>query len=301
MSVRARRGHPTTLSSAAVASVVASSLAAALVWSWQGVSPWTHDRAALALLWASARPDRPISVASPGPHVLSRSELLSNLSIHAPRTSPPAALLHVPMLPAGRYRVEVEPQSPQLLTLSLGPDAWPYATWSANAQPPHTFVAAFPIWTARITTPPIDEQQLRVVLRPIDVWPARTNNHIVARHATPYGPLIVYSLDQSSYPEPDGLWLGGNRDSVLAITDREGHAQAARARLEAGDAPVTITVTNDAGWRHELSLAAHDQQSIEIPTTSDGQPRPLRFTVTGGFMAPNGRRLGVWVSFEPHE
>lgn len=294
--VRVRRATPLPL--AAATSVVACSLASALVWSWRDVSPWTESRAELALLLAGGSRWLPTTLMVPGPGVVSRTELFSTVSISAPRSQPPSALLHVPMLPAGRYRIDVDPASPRALTLELGQNAWRFATWTADASTSRTFVTAFPTWAARVTMAEDDARPPRVRLQPLEVWPVHGGRGELAWRATPYGPLVVYSLDRSSYPEGGGLWLAANRESVLAIGDREGREHAARLHFEAGEAPVTITMTNDAGWRAELALGPGDRGRVETPAAATGRPRPLRFAVNGGFLAPDHRGLGVWLTVE---
>lgn len=296
------RGRPSSpgLSSAVGVSMAACSFAAAQVWASREVSPWTSDRAQLAILAAGGRNDSGPALMSPGPRVVPRTDLFSSLSISAPRSDPPAALLHVPMLPAGRYRIELEPgssTSPQpTLELALGLNAWPLETWTAADDGP-TFVTAFPAWAARVTSAE-GHATPTVRLRPLDVRSSPSADDALAWHVTPYGPLVVYSLDRSSMPERGGLWLGADRESVLAVSDRQGHAQPVRWLVEAGPAPVVLEATDDREWTAALTLDAGQRGTMETPT-GVLQPVPIRFVVRGGFSAPDGRRLGVWVSVEP--
>jgi hypothetical protein len=288
----------------AASTIIGLSMTVAAIWSWRGVSPWTPDRAQLELLLSAGAGRRPIAVMSPGPRLVSMQELVSTLSIAAPRPHPPAALLHVPFVPAGRYRIEVEPDvshaTPPRFVLELGRDAWPFVEWDPSREPPPAFVLPFPLWAVRVTSPGADAVNATGVrLRPIDVAGHDGGMPPLAWTATRYGDLVVYSLDRGSFPERGGLWLGGDRDVALAISDVEGFPRAARLQLEAGPSPVRVDVSNEHGWRVQVALEPGARETIDVSARAGGAPRPLRFRVGGGFAPGDGRWLGVWVSASP--
>lgn len=299
---RLRPETPVGLSSAAAMTIAACGLAAGVVWAMRPHSPWTFDRGQMALLAAAGDHRFGPALMSPGPRPATRTALATSLSIRAPRPEPAGALLHVPMLPAGRYRISAESRplaSPPTLALALGQDAWPFATWVASGEGP-TFQSAFPVWAARVTAPGSDPHTVDVDVRlhPLEIA-ADSSRRPLAWRVTPYGALVVYSLDRSSHPEQGGLWLGADRDSVLAAADREGRARPVRWHLEAGEAAVRVDASDDDGWTSTRVLSAGVRDTLEPPVSADGQPRPLRFTVRGGFQSRDGRRLGVWVSVGP--
>ncbi|MCA1583907.1 MAG: hypothetical protein LC791_03730 [Acidobacteria bacterium] len=289
---------------AAAALLVVLTLTPALVWQWRGISPWTPDRAQMALLTAAGHSRRPTALAMPGPRLVSRQRLVSQLSIGLASARPPAALLHVPMAPAGRYRIEVVPRTEGLttshrLTLALGRNAWPWAEWDATTGAPPIFTLAMPVWAIRVTTDdPTRPDAPAVRLRPLDVQPDPTGDGELAWTVTPYGDVVVYSIDLGSYPERGGLWLAGDRTVALAVSDREGGSRAARLHLEAGSAPVTVAISDDEGWQSVQALAPRARGQIDAPGHATGTPRPIRFGIRGGFAAADGRWLGVWVSVE---
>jgi hypothetical protein len=41
------------------------------------------------------------------------------------------------------------------------------------------------------------------------------------------------------------------------------------------------------------------QGALDVPARPDRVPRLLRFSVKGGFIAADGRQLGVWVQADP--
>jgi hypothetical protein len=120
-----------------------------------------------------------------------------------------------------------------------------------------------------------------------------------ARRVTRLGALDVYGLDDSAYPEADGLWTGGNRPVSLLLAATAGYA--VRLDLTAGPADVSVDVA--AGTRRErVSLQAGGTSGIEIGRVDPLAPLAVTITTEGGFparmlRAGDSRTLGVWVTF----
>ena len=95
----------------------------------------------------------------------------------------------------------------------------------------------------------------RVVVEPLSIVPARARlTDLVARRAVRYEGASVFFLDDRSFAEPDGFWVGGSRQSTFVV-------QADRPQpsvdLHLRNAPVDNRLTLESGqWREELTLAA---------------------------------------------
>ena len=125
----------------------------------------------------------------------------------------------------------------------------------------------------------------------------------IARRAVRYEPAFVYFLDERSFPEPQAFWVGGSRDSTVVV-------QPVPARrtlvLTLRNAPVENRVTLESrGWEKVLTMAAGEEQRIEIPVVPGAEAVPLRITASSGFRpsevdagSRDERFLGVWVKVE---
>jgi hypothetical protein len=293
------RGAPRQWAAAAILSVGWLTIGAAAAWTWRGVSPWTPERAKLAALQAAGRGWHEVGLMRPPLRLTPPRMLLSGLSIESPRHGRSPASLHVPFVPAGRYRVESRPTWPsaanqdRTFTLELGREAWPIATWHARKDQGADFVLPVPIWAVRVTSPQPEPESWRVLLRPLDVRPTAIDGF--AWRATLYGDVVVFGMDLSSYPEQAGLWLGGDRRSTMIVVDRDGRSVPVRLELEAGPAPVTVSLKH-GDWRSGVALPAGARTQIDVPSSPGGDAALLTADVEGAFTANDGRRLGTWLS-----
>jgi hypothetical protein len=277
-------------------------LAAAAVWEWREVSPWTPDRAKLAAVRAAGRGWHEVGLTRPPLRLTPPGTLFSGLSIESPRSGrPPPASLHVPFVPAGRYRVESRaaessafPQN-RTFALELGRDAWPITSWHAGKDEGPAFVLPVPIWAVRVTSPQPALDAWRVLLRPIEVRATAIDGF--AWRATRYDDLIVFGMDLSSYPEQGGLWLAGDRRSTMVVVDRDGRSVPVRLELEAGRASVVVALEHGE-WRTVVALAAGARTHIDVPSSVGGDATLLAADVEGGFTADDGRQLGAWLRVE---
>ena len=143
-----------------------------------------------------------------------------------------------------------------------------------------------------------------LVIEPLKVTPAAQSfTTEIARRAVRYEPAFVYFLDDRSFPEPQAFWVGGSRDSTVVV-------QPVPARrtlvLTLRNAPVENRVTLESrGWEKVLTMAAGEEQRIEIPMAPGAEAVPLRITASSGFRpsevdagSRDERFLGVWVKVE---
>jgi len=216
------------------------------------------------------------------------------------RETPP--LFAVPPLPAGEYRVSVTAGAPGgWVMLGIARDQFALTTLQLPAEP-ITFRFPLPVRgllirgdeEARHTVERVNIEPLRV-LRPFE----RLTGDM-GRRAVRYGGTIVYFLDERTYPEPGGFWVGGMRDTAVVLQpDTARTSVAVRVR----NAPVDNEVTLEAaGVSQTVRLAPGEEQQIEIPVDRSRGGAVLRVKTTAGFRpseheesSRDHRFLGVWV------
>ena len=114
---------------------------------------------------------------------------------------------------------------------------------------------------------------------------ARTPPAGEARRVSRYGPVTVYSMDDASHPQGDGLWTGGHRPLRLLLAADPGVA-AIDVQIEAGPAAVALSVTSPAS--NQIALAAGERRHVQFAMPAAGWPIDLGLEVRGGV-----RRAGL--------
>lgn len=271
---------------------------AVIGWSWRGATPWTPGVAAHTLLRALAAPDLVVAASAWPPAVVQATQLASRLRVTTPESLPLSRplLLYVPNLPAGDYRLHATPRAAGTpgarLSLELGRDAAPFATWPAGSPPPPLSLVT-DLHSLRVT----GDLDADLWLEPVTLRrPALAGQ---ARRVTRLGDIVMYSMDDSSYVENMGAWIGGDRATEMLLTV----APAARlsARLEAGPARVQVRLDGEWGTR-QLTLDPH--VSAVVPLSVAETAIRMRVTVEGSFPARDlgnpgdSRLLGVWIGFD---
>jgi hypothetical protein len=266
----------------------------AVAWRQRDEPPWTPGRGQLRLLQAAASPFWTTAMTGPWPLVVSRDTLVSALDIAMPADAAASTLLHLPFVPAGRYRIHVEPPprgagappAPSL-DLELGRDARPYATWPADAPDrAPAFVLAAPIWSVRVAAHGQERPWTGAVrLQPLLVTPASVPGFAV--RATRYADLVVYALDTYSRAEADGLRLTTDRTAHLLVTDLSGEAVSYALTLTSDTAGMTVRVERGAFNRTVHIEDADREVRIAVPA-ADGAADPV-VTVTASDEVQSGR------------
>lgn len=279
-----------------MAALFALTASATAGWSLRGVTPWTPARAQLALLARLATTD--VGVTGPRPRLIDADDLARRLTLRTPETAPGGGdwQLYLPEVPAGVYRLRTSrpPSESHPLTVELGRDAWPYLTWTTSGTAPSLRLATA-VHSIRVPNRTAVEGQT-TWLEPLEA--PRATPLPPARRVTRFGDIDVYGLDDSSYPEPDGVWLGGNRTSSLVLS--ASGPRMLMATLTAGPAPVAVDVTR-GDERHTVDLAAGVTQVVPLGPVGPDAPMLLGLTTRGGFPARllregDGRTLGAWLA-----
>jgi hypothetical protein len=142
---------------------------------------------------------------------------------------------------------------------------------------------------------------LRVVVEPVSIVPARARlTDLVARRAVRYEGASVFFLDDRSFAQPDGFWVGGSRQSAFVVqTDR----LQPSLELHLRNAPVANRFTLESGqWREELALEPGEERHVKLPLGPGQRAVLVTATSTSGFRpsetSPDSRDdrfLGVWI------
>ena len=301
MSARRAWDMPARWTAASIALMAWLSLGALAGWSLRHVDAATPSRASLTMLHAAPRPWLASGLTIWPPGLLARDAALGRIVVRAGRDDREALQLHVPAVPAGRYEVEVRSDAAVRAKgwqVELGRDAWPLEGWAVNgsgASPPLTL--AVPVRAIRVLGPPAD-----VLLRPLAVSRDGTAQvPFTAWRAHRWGDRMVYERDGSAVAERGGLWLRGDRETDLLVTDVDGAPAPAEILVESGPGRVDVHLSLGV-WSTALSLEPGERRAVLVPAAPPALHQ-LAIDVRGGFTASelrpgsrDDRRLGVFVS-----
>ena len=204
-------------------------------WRVAGAEAWTPGAAALAVVQdASQRGIAGLGIETLRPRRV--DGLIAGLRLRTPESVPlqPPVLLHVPDLPAGDYdvRTESDGAAPATLQVELGREAWPFATWALGEAAP-SFSLPTALHSVRVLGTPPAGTTVWLAPRRLTAQPVPGT----ARRITRQGELAVISMDDDSYPEPAGVWTGGNRSTRLLITAESRRRQVRSRCASSPDRP----------------------------------------------------------------
>jgi hypothetical protein len=208
-------------------------------------------------------------------------------------------------LPAGHYVVEPRAQEAAgRVTIGIGREHVPIRTATLSPGMPPIDLS-FPVDVRALAVYGDAEAEAsgvsfairpRAVVRPAGAGPG------FAQQARRYGRATVYFMDDRSFPEPPGFWVGGGRDSTVVLQPDEPRG---RVGVRLRNAPVPNQVALESGgWREILPLSPGEVRALAVPLDPAGHAR-LRLTVSGGFRpseheagSNDTRFLGVWLELE---
>jgi len=276
--------------------LVAAAVAASAGWRLTGRTPWTTDGAALALVQRAADGRGGVGLGLDSWRPRSTDALVAGLRLRTPESVPvrPPMLLYLPNVPAGRYAVRTAASGgvATRLWLELGRDAWPFVEWTLS-QPPPSITLHTAVHSLRV----IGEAPMgtAVWLEPRGLGGLPFE---LARRVTRYGDLAVYSMDDDSYADPEGIWAGGNRATRLLVAPPDN--RPIELTVAAGPASVAVTLPGRALLGE---LAPHERRVIRLDAAGPASVIDLRVAVRGGFPAAalgapsDSRTFGVRLSF----
>jgi hypothetical protein len=249
------------------------------------------------------------------PSRLSRNHVLGRILIAPDRryTTPAGSgrrdrpLLALPAMPAGTYRVQPRTRGPGgVLMIGIGADQFALRTETLTF-PPSPIDITFPVDVRALMVRGDEDAQRSVreiVVEPIEtIRPDARLTAVMARRAVRYAAVAVFFLDERSFPEPQGFWLGGGRDSSFVVQpDRP----VSSVRFELRNAPVNNAVVVEAGaWRTGFDLAPREDRVVDVPVDPVRGAALVRIAAASGFrpseVEPGSRDqrfLGLWVRVE---
>jgi hypothetical protein len=155
-----------------------------------------------------------------------------------------------------------------------------------------------------------DEQARRVMreltIEPVSIVPpSQRLTSEYARHAVLYPTATVFFLDERSFPEPDAFWVGGARQSTVAV-QATAPFPPPPITLIVRNAPVENRVVLQSGaWREEMQLAPGEERQVIVPADNPPGTALVTVTTSAGFRpsaidpkSRDDRFLGVWIQVE---
>jgi hypothetical protein len=206
-------------------------------------------------------------------------------------------------VPAGTYRLTVTRHGAGegLLMAGVGNDQFAIVT-----QPIAAFDAGLELHLpagARMLTVRADESArdeldgVALQLVAIDRAPQTRD---AARRAVRYEGGIAFFLDDRSFPEPSGFWVGGRRETRVVLLPDAGRAVVSMVLRNSGADNI---VTLDAGGREEdIALTPGEERRVELPLERNRGSALVRIRSSAGVRpsehdpgSRDSRLLGVYV------
>lgn len=121
-----------------------------------------------------------------------------------------------------------------------------------------------------------------------------------AAAAKRYGDLIAYFVTDRQFPEPNGIWIRPDSESVV-IVQPDAPCASLTLTLRNGPYENGVDVRTDRGTER-LALAPGEERVLDVPLTAGARAAALAFRVARWFRpaevdpdSDDVRRLGVWV------
>lgn len=222
---------------------------------------------------------------------------------------PAGALLWVPRVPAGRYRIWFETRKPGAavdVAFVIGRGDTPADVWRLD-QPLAGSTSrdvVLPRLARSIAIRGDEASQTAigaVTIEPLEVSGKDAQAGAPIMAARRYGATLVMGLGETAYLEPPGIWTVGQGTADLLVTGAAG-SSSQRLVVRAGGS-ATGVVLECGPWRQTFALAAGATREVEFPLPAD-PATPLRVTADGGFRpalvepgSTDMRLLGVWLEF----
>ena len=316
---RAQRLRPVVFHTLAIGTMaVVAMTASSIVWALEGERGRSTVPSQLQLIQSIAANRRAAAVQLNPLSLVAAPNLPGRLQLELTRTAGGrpgggnSTLFALPPLPAGEYRLKLHATSPRgwvMIGIARDPrDPFALRTLQLPAEP---IDLRFPL-PVRTLVVRGDEDAWRVVrgltIEPLAIASERERlSADMARRGVRYGASTVYLLDDRIFPEPDGLWVGGGRDTALVVQPDAGSGALA---LRLRNAPVQNRVTVTAGaWRQVYQMAPAEELEIKVPLDPARDGGLLHIESSAGFTpaqqdpaSRDQRYLGVYVKLlEPSE
>jgi hypothetical protein len=289
-------------------------LSVAIVWRVEGVDGQSPASAGMNLLHTVADSGRLVAVDLGRLGLEPAGDLVQKMELRlepAARGAGPAredrGLFVLPAIPAGEYQLRIEENGSRgwlMAGIGAGRDQFALIT-----EPVDAFDEGV---TLRL---PVDVRALIVrgdegaragvrslLVRPLSIRRrAERLTDDVARRAVRYAGGNVFFMDDRSFPEPAGFWIGGGRSSSVVVQPKVLRSAVA---IEVRNGAVANTVRVTSGrWNEELRLSPGESRRLEVPVDPSRGAALVSFDSASGFR-PNAvdpssrdtRVLGVWIA-----
>jgi hypothetical protein len=308
---RALRTRGAFAAAAGAVYAVAAMAAITIVWTVNGVQGRIDAPAQLHLVRRLGTERHALLLQLPALRRLDVGAVLSQIRIEpAPSTTLGGAgpndrpLYQIPSVPAGSYRVT--PHGPNLggwLMVGIGRDQFSLQS-GPLAGSPDPIILDFPV-NVRAIVVRGDEQARRsihdITLEPLSVVvPGAQLTGRPALRAVKYGGATAFFLDDRSFPEPEGFWVGGARTSDVVL---QPDWPAAQVRLLMHNGPTPNQASLRSGkWHLDVPLDPGEERTIAVPLDAVRGALALNIRVASGFRpaaldarSRDTRFLGVWL------
>jgi hypothetical protein len=214
-------------------------------------------------------------------------------------------------LPAGTYDIAVQfsdrpPDRPLPLSLQIGRNGPPLQTWTMQPQPRER-------WQTTLWLPvdagfvglrgPVEFERAieSITITPIAVVDAGARPLVpVVLAAANYQAASVYFHDEQLYPETQGFWTIGGRETHVTVAAPPGRQGPVVVRMHPGAKANTVTLST-FGWLKRFDLVPGQAVEVELPQFASGVV-PLTIDAETGFyprdidpQSTDRRFLGAWV------
>jgi hypothetical protein len=306
-----RRWQTHLATAAVLVFALAASVAAAVTWVAEDVPGRLTTPSQLDALRRLSDERRLLIVTLSPPARLARQDVAQRLTLVPELSTVPGGagrndrpLFSIPAVPAGEYRVRpVLRGSAGWLMIGIGRDQFAIRTVPLEAAQP-SLTVTLPVDVRALIVRGDEDARRNVAglrIEPIRlVMPEDRLTHGQARQGVRYRAATMWFLDDRSFPEPEGFWVGGARASEMVLQPDTAHP---RELLVLRNGAVENTVLIETrGWREEMHLGAGEERTVQIPSEPARHATWLRITTSAGFTpstvdstSRDQRFLGVWV------
>ncbi|MGB2714991.1 MAG: hypothetical protein WBC51_12475 [Vicinamibacterales bacterium] len=302
------RGQPVVLAWALAVAVMA---AATIGWALRGIDGRSVVPAQLQLLRAIAASPTALLLDLHPTRIVERSSVMHQLRLEvtrplaAGRGGRDSTLFQLPRIPAGQYRLVPPATARGWLMIGVGRDQFSLHT-TPLPVPSGSIDLDFPIGVRAIVIRGDEDARQTmdsVVIEPLTILTNDSSTKAIARTAVKYRSAAVFFLDDRSFPEPEGFWIGGARSTAFVVRPDQ---RAPSVSLVFRNGPVANHAVVESGVnRTELDLGPAEERRISVPVEQARGASHVGVRVTGGFRPSaedpsrrDTRFLGLFVRIE---
>jgi hypothetical protein len=292
---------------------IAVMVAATTVWAAHGVDGRNVAAAQMDLLRAKSSTAHNVVIDLQHMRAIGQSSLPRRMKLELVRSPSAdgaggrnASLFALPPAPAGVYRLTPVADAPRgWWMIGIGRDQFALHT-SPVPSPAQPVQVRLPVPVRGIVVRGDEEARKTVrglLVEPVSLLPSGPFDSASARTAVRYGHSSVFFLDDRSFPEPEGFWIGGAIASSFAIQPDDAHASVSML-LRNGPVANQATLASET-VRSVLEFGPGEERRVTVPVDASRGAAFVTMSVRGGFRpsaqdpsSRDDRFLGIWVKLE---